>query len=239
MILTKHAKNFITLKLWRIFALLLSLYFPFSAAAQAVHATPQKQVPKPWKLWRSSDDIKISYRPSHYKNIVEIKAQATLTSSLGGFIYFIEDLKHMPNWLDNAKSADIIEQISATENIFITRFSGIWPVSAREMIVYSTYWQNDDLSVEIAVEDASEVIPANKKHVRMQVLDAHWKIVPMQRGKIAITYQFIVDPKGKVPRWLAKTMTRSSILKTLKNLQQQLPGSKWQQHRKAHIQELQ
>ena len=193
----------------------------------------------PWKTWRESQQLKVSYRPSGYKDLIEIKAQATLNSTLSGFIYFIEDLPNMPNWLDNAESAEILEQFTVSENIFITRFNGLWPVSAREMIVHSRYWQNEDLSLEIAVIDANDFIAKHKKAVRMKVHNAHWKLIPTSANQINISYQFIVDPKGNIPQWLTKTMTRNGIWTTLNNLQEQLPKSHWQQKRKSHIQEIQ
>lgn len=193
----------------------------------------------PWKTWRESQQLKVSYRPSGYKDLIEIKAQATLNSTLSGFIYFIEDLPNMPNWLDNAESAEILEQFTVSENIFITRFNGLWPVSAREMIVHSRYWQNDDLSLEIAVIDANDFIAKHKKAVRMKVHNAHWKLIPTSANQINISYQFIVDPKGNIPQWLTKTITLNGIWTTLNNLQEQLPKSHWQQKKKSHIQEIQ
>lgn len=193
----------------------------------------------PWKTWRESKQLKVSYRPSGYKDLIEIKAQATLNSTLSGFIYFIEDLPNMPNWLDNAESAEILEQFTVSENIFITRFNGLWPVSAREMIVHSRYWQNEDLSLEIAVIDANDFIAKHKKAVRMKVHNAHWTLIPASANQINISYQFIVDPKGNIPQWLTKTMTLNGIWTTLNNLQEQLPKSHWQQKKKSHIQEIQ
>lgn len=191
-----------------------------------------------WQVWRQDAELKVSYRASQYDDLIEIKAQAQLASSLAGFIYFIEDLNQLPHWLDNAESAKVINQIALNENIFITRFKGLWPVSAREMVVYSHYWQNNDLSVEIAVKDASDSITATKNTVRMQVIKAHWQIVPTKVNQIKINYQFIVDPKGNIPQWLTKPMTLNGIWTTLNNIREQLPHSQWQQKSRIDIQEL-
>jgi hypothetical protein len=217
---------------------LLSLY---SVSSLAVKSTPQsmdKSKHEAWQVWRQDAELKVSYRASQYDDLIEIKAQAQLASSLAGFIYFIEDLSQLPHWLDNAESAKVINQIALNENIFITRFKGLWPVSAREMVVYSHYWQNNDLSVEIAVKDASDSITATKNTVRMQVIKAHWQIVPTKVNQIKINYQFIVDPKGNIPQWLTKPMTLNGIWTTLNNIREQLPHSQWQQKSRIDIQEL-
>ncbi len=240
--LSKQAKNFIVTILLVVFSVLFGLYSSVSLASKnnnalvSINADTAQQ--KPWQLWRTNEALKISYRASEYDDLIEIKAQAQLTSSLGGFIYFIEDLSNIANWLDNAKSAEIISQISNNENIFITRFKGLWPVAARDMVVHSRYWQNPDLSLEIAVTDAGETIKKTNQAIRMQVLKAHWTIVPTTLGQIDISYLFIVDPAGNIPQWLTKTMTLRSIWTTLDNLSKQLPESKWQQQRRADIEEL-
>jgi hypothetical protein len=66
-------------------------------------------------------------------------------------------------------------------------------------VAYSRYWQNEDLSIEIAVKDASNALEKTQDVIRMQLLSAHWTIVPMAVDRIVITYQFMVDPKGNLP----------------------------------------
>jgi hypothetical protein len=236
-ILSKQVKKNIVVKMAIILLTILSCYTTFSLAAESSVKVTSKNSTELWKVWRTDDDLIVSYRPSSRKNLIEIKAQAKLASNLSGFIYFIEDLKQMPLWLDNAESASIIEQIAINENVFITRFNGLWPVSAREMVVHSRYWQNNDLSVEIAVDDAGTSIEKNKGFVRMQVHSAHWKITPTAFGQIEVSYQFVVDPRGNIPQWLTKPMTLIGIWTTLNNLREQLPNSKWQQVSKSGIEE--
>jgi len=192
-----------------------------------------------WNIWKQNSELSVFYRASQYDDVIEIKAQAKVNSTLTGFIYFIEDFKQVPHWLDNVESAKCISQSSRNESVFITRFKGLWPISAREIVAHSRYWQNEDLSIEIAVKDASNAIEKNQNVIRMHVLSAHWTIVPMSADRIVITYQFMVDPKGNIPLWLTKPMTLNGIWSTLHNIQSQLPQSKWQQQVNDDIQEMQ
>ena len=224
--------------LW-LLTILFGLFSLSSLAAEKNSQNTDKSKNEPWQVWRQDAELKVSYRTSQYNDLLEIKAQAQVASSLAGFMYFLEDLALLPVWLDNAESAKIINQITANENIFITRFKGLWPVSAREMVVHSHYWQNDNLSVEIAVKDASDSIIVTKNTIRMQVLKAHWLVVPTKTSQIEISYQFIVDPKGNIPQWLIKPMTLNGIWTTLNNIREQLPNSPGQQKSRADIQEWQ
>jgi hypothetical protein len=192
-----------------------------------------------WNIWKQNGELSVFYRASQYDDVMEIKAQAQVNSSLAGFIYFIEDFKQVPHWLDNVKSAKCISKSSSNESVFITRFKGLWPISAREIVAHSRYWQNEDLSIEIAVKDASNALEKTQDVIRMHVFSAHWTIVPMAVDRIAITYQFMVDPKGNIPLWLTKPMTLNGIWTTLHNIQSQLPQSKWQRQVNDDIQEIQ
>ncbi|WP_191321700.1 START domain-containing protein [Colwellia sp. C1TZA3] len=218
---------------------LTSLNYPLLISLLLLSHNVQANALSSWKVWQQNSDLSVLYRASQYNDVIEIKAQAKVNSSLAGFIYFIEDFKLAPHWLDNVESAKCISQISSEENVFITRFKGLWPISAREIVAHSRYWQNEDLSVEIAVKDAGDTIEKNQNVIRMKVLSAHWTIVPLDNKRIAITYQFMVDPKGNVPLWLTKPITLNGIWTTLHNIQRQLPKSKWQQQVKSNIQEIQ
>ena len=240
-ILNKQVKKTLTLKIVMILGACFSLLSMQSLATKNTvklfNASYNEIQDLPWKLWRTNNNFNVSYRINSVTNLVEIKAQARFNSTLAGFLYFIEDLSLTPQWLDNVKSAQLIEEVSNNEHIFNIQFNSIWPFSAREMVVHSRYWQNKDLSIDILVEDAKE-ISKNQHVVRMQVLGAHWKIVPIEPNKIDITYQFMIDPKGNVPQWLAKPMTLRGIWSSLQNMNAQLPKSKYQQVTKANIKEM-
>lgn len=192
----------------------------------------------PWKTWKEDASMKVSYRASQYDGLMEINASAKAQSSLAGFLFFIDNYPNIPRWLDNAKSANLIKQISTTENIFVTRFHGFWPVDAREMVTHSRFWQNADLSVEIKAEDASEALDKSSEIIRMRLYKAHWKITPITSQQIHINYTFVVDPQGHIPQWLSKKVTLKGVWRTLKNIQQQLPAEKWQQLKRDDIKEF-
>ena len=224
-VLNKQAKKKFQAKTILTLTTLISFYLTPSLAIENVENIIIKKQHTPWEIWRTDKKLSVSYRMNTFNNLIEVKANATLQSTSIGFICFIEDLPQISNWLDNAESAELISKISNNESIFITRFKGFWPLTTRDIVVHSRYWQNPDLSLEIVISDAGESITKNKDTIRMQVISAYWKIVPTQLDHINISYQSIVDPKGNIPQWLAKTITLNSIWTTLVNLKVQLPTS--------------
>lgn len=191
-----------------------------------------------WKKWKSSPEISIYYREHTNTKLIEIKAQASVNSTLSGFLLFIKDTHNIPNWLENAKSSRVIQEINDTTNIFNTQFFGFFLVKPRAMLIRSHYWQNDDLSIDIAVENAQQALAENDDHIVVDVVSAKWHITPRPMKKITIEYTFTVDAKGDVPYWLANHMSLKSTWQTLQNIQHQLPQSHWQQKSLKHINEL-
>lgn len=206
------------------------LFAPFiTSSLLAAEAASKKTEDTPWTLWKEADKLSLSFRPYKKTGLIEIKAQARLPSSLSGFLLFLQDYPLIPNWLDNAKEAYLIEQVSDTENLFVTRFKRIWPVSEREMVIRSRYWQNPDLSVELAVQDASHEVDNPLNVIRIKLIKAHWLLSPISSKEIQIQHTIIADPGGSVPLWLANKVSLRSMWNTLNAMDKQLSTSPWQQ----------
>lgn len=242
--LRKHATDLPSIKvqaLLPIFFIVVSLIAPSLAQAEQALVDIDKTAStegniktndNPWRIWKSDSRQSVSFRQSKHGELVEIKATATLESTITGFLLFIQDTTNIPNWLDNVEYSIVLKQFSEQENLFLNKFKGLLMVSDRDMVVRSRYWQNQDNSVEIAVTDASQEVELTKNAIRMKVLSAHWRITPIanedNKPLIEIEYVFTVDPMGSLPLWIHKKASLSGIWKTLNNLQQQLPSSIWQ-----------
>lgn len=216
----------------------------------------------PWKIWKKNSTQTVSYRPVSLANsadekLIEIRATAIVNSTLAGFLLFIDDVTNTPNWLVSAGESKILQRYSATENSFYITLTKVWPLQSRILILHSTYWQNDDLSIEINVKDATYaqamlITGINKdKYLQVKTHRAHWQITPIKReqraegnnndyrtAEILLEYTFIADGRGDTPTWLADHFALKSIWKTLGNIKRQLPDKKWQQQTLKGITEL-
>jgi hypothetical protein len=217
-------------------ALLLLSSLQFSSAEQV-----------PWKLWKKNSSQSVSYRPAIINNkidkkLIEIRASATVNSSMSGFLLFLQDANNTQHWLVNASESKIIKHYSVKENSFYIKLSQIWPLRPRILILHSSYWQNDDLSIEIKLTDAEpillkETMPLAIDHLeeflQVKTHSAQWKIIPKQSedegNEIFIEYVFIADGRGDTPKWLADHLALKSIWKSMRNIRRQLPKEKWQQ----------
>ncbi len=206
-----------------------------------------------WTLWRNNEQLKVSYRNIHRPQLssktklLEIKASAYVTSSISGFLLFIQDIDNISAWLDNADKGQLINQFSENKNQFYIHFAGLWPIKPRLLVLRSHYWQKPDLSVEIKLTDDNSFQSNNiqapySDAIRIHIHRAHWRISPQLsidgQQTLFIEYQFIADAGGKVPQWLANHFALKSIWQTMENITRLLPSSQWQQHTITGIEEI-
>jgi len=202
--------------------------------------------PEEWRLVRENEAINVYKSLDKTTGLIKVKATLKVQSSLSGFLLFLQDTDNIPQWLDNAFNSKVIKQTSSNANIFITHFEGVWPVKPRNMVISSRYVQNDDLSLDIFVDDASdeiEEIEEIEDEIRVTVIAAHWHITPIVTeqtftGYIEVSHQFLIDPNGSVPKWLTNQMTVDSMWKTLNNIKELLPSSPWQTFKIVGITDL-
>lgn len=226
-----------TIKLSSFFVFLLIFFISITKSFANISEV-NKEANSKWLEWKKDATTTINYRKVANSDLIEIKAEVTLDSSLSGFLLFLLDTDNIPNWLDNAKESKILQSPNSNTHIFTTEFHSFWPIKSREMIIKSRQWQNEDLSVEIKIENARDL--DKKKHtVLVDVVSAKWLITPITSKEIDIEYTFIVDAKGNVPTWLVNRLALKSTWKTLQNISEQLPQSKWQSESLANIKEMQ
>ena len=195
------------------------------------------QPPLSWQLWQASNTLSVEFRHTRYSDLIEIRAKAAIKSTLSGVLLFLQDTKNMPNWLHNASKSKIIKEISATENISLTTFNALWLVKNRAMIIRSRYWQNDDLSVEVTINDESKNYDqyAAKATILINIISAHWTIKKSGNGIIEIEHTISADPNGFIPNWLANRIALKSMWQTLVNIENQLPNAHHQKQQLPNI----
>jgi len=181
-----------------------------------------------WQLWKKSAITEVYFREISNSDLIEIKAKAKLSSTLSGFILFLQDTDKVPLWLDNAKESYTLRTINSNQSVIKIVFESFWPINGREMVINSQYRQNKDFSLEIDITNATNDSNIKSDNILVDVISAQWLITPITAKELFVEYTFIVDPKGIIPLWIVNRIALKSTWKTLENIQQQLPLSKWQ-----------
>ncbi|MGQ4277273.1 START domain-containing protein [Pseudidiomarina sp. E22-M8] len=180
-------------------------------------ATPNE--PQAWRSYQSAPEtIQVDYRylPEGH---IQIRAQREVDTGLGAFLYLLEDVDRIGEWVARAERATILAQPAANSYIVHTKFAGSWPIADRYMVTRSYWLQGpESLTLILDVQDASADYHVPVEGVRMTNIHAQWTLQPIANCKVAITYIGAAHPGGYLPLFLARTTTLSSILDTFAQL---------------------
>ncbi len=191
--------------------LLWSIFIALGSGASA--AEPE------WHTYsKAPSHISIEYRVLE-RGHIEIKAERTISSSIGAFLHMLEDVRNIDKWVDRAESATILARPQPRKFVVLTRFHGSFLVADRSMITQSD-WQQDpsSLTLVLTVEDVSQDYPVKPNAVMMQDVQATWELTPIDESKLTIRYIGSAHPGGSLPLFLARSQALRSMLKTFKNL---------------------
>lgn len=173
-----------------------------------------------WTRFASSNNsnVEIDYSYAN-RDVLRIRASTELTGNLGGcvaaFMHLLEDTARLDEWVERASNATLLEHPDPHTHIVHTEFNSFWPISNRDMVTRST-WHYDAESgtLEIEIVDASEEKPANGRVIRMTDVAAHWHLQPTENGTLQVRYQSDANPKGNIPRAIARSAALNAIEKT-------------------------
>ncbi|KIP69836.1 hypothetical protein SN13_09795 [Vibrio alginolyticus] len=187
-----------------------------------------------WQFESDKNGITI-YSREHSDGLVEIRARMFTPTSYGAFLTLLEDSDNIPNWIDNASHSQVLNQISATENIVYTQFKAPWPAKNRDMVTYSKYWV-DELGFTIEIKSAPDSYLAEQNgYVRIRSVDATWELQKLTNDTTLVEYKAFADPGGLLPNWLINKLSKESAWATFSNLRKELP--EYQQYSHPQIDE--
>lgn len=170
-----------------------------------------------WRLYKSNPPVQIEYRQTA-QQLLEIKAETTVQSTLGAFLHLLEDTGQIKRWVEHAESATLLEQPDPQTHLVYTRFDATWPVSKRDMVTRSVWSQDEDtLQLRLEIMDLAEEYELVAGYIRMRSVKALWLLTPQPDG-LHISYQGQADPAGKVPHFLTRNVALRTMYGSFQNL---------------------
>lgn len=157
-----------------------------------------------------------------FRGVTRVKA------TLGSLINLVKDVDAFPEWMYNAKSAKVLVQISDTERFVYTTQKSPWPVTDRDMVVYSKLEQDPDTrQVTINLEARPREYPEQEGYVRVPAMIGKWQFTPIGDGFVEIVFEARVNPGGRIPNMLANAFVIDNPLETLSGLKEMIQKPKY------------
>jgi ribosome-associated toxin RatA of RatAB toxin-antitoxin module len=144
----------------------------------------------------------------------------TLVSArISSIVALLKDKKNYPKWVYNCQSAKSLGENKDLSAYSYTITKTPWPFRSRDSVVYSTLKQNKKTKeVIISLIAKPNYHPLKNGLVRIQQLKGQWVLTPQKNGVIKVTTEIMVDPGGRLPKWLVNQFAINTPFNTLLGL---------------------
>ena len=188
--------------------------------------TPQQGTP--WVFKKSSDGIKIYTREAADSNIKELKFTVSINSTMNNAIAMLIDVENYAHWVYKCKESVTLEEINIFQSYCYYNIDFPWPMSDRDMIVYSEVSQDPNTKTVTSNSYGNPKYILEKEGlVRIHDHFNQWVFKPISADQIEITYLLKSDPAGSIPDWMVNMAIDQGPLKSMKGFMKALKNPQY------------
>jgi len=179
-----------------IFSILFGIY-SFSALNGFAEET--------WKLEKDKDGIKIWNRKAPNSSLKEFRVSTILQTTPEKLVAFLKNTSIYDKWMYKVEEGSVKVLKKNNENDYYTYMTISAPfIKTRETITHMIFNPQDSKgAILITLEGAPDLLPKNDQYVRIPMMKAYFKIIPLGNGKVELIHQALGAPGGAVPDALA------------------------------------
>ena len=172
----------------------------------------------PWSLDSDAQGITIYTRKQPGNLYKDFKGSMQIDAPMQQVVATLADVTTMHEWFFLLREARFIQGQRTGEAYVYMAISGIWPVSARDVVARVVVRQDPATYViHVDVQSRDGVLPPQAGYVRMPSMTSSWTLRPISPTKTAIELEGHGDPGGWIPISLANlvvtTVPRQSMEK--------------------------
>ncbi len=192
-----------------------------------------------WELKRNKGGIRVYMKNVEGSNIKELKFETEIEASLNAVAAILTDVKGFDDWVYASVKSETIEKISDTEVYYYTEIDFPWPMSNRDLVLYSTFWQDPKtMAIHSKTSSKHDMLPEKENIIRMTQTDLHWIFTPIGNGKVKIDYYLNADPGGRIPAWMVNLAADQGPLQTMIKFKEEIAKEKYKNAKLAFVQEF-
>ncbi|TAK40437.1 MAG: hypothetical protein EPO28_10160 [Saprospiraceae bacterium] len=191
-----------------------------------------------WQLKRDKGGVKVYMRDAAGSKIKELKFTTSIHASLNTIAYVLTNVEGFDNWVYASVMSETIKKVSDTEVYYYTEMDFPWPLSNRDLVLYSKFWQDPKtLALHSVTTSAHWMKPEKENIVRIKKADLRWSFTPTGNGNIRVDYYLKSDPGGIIPAWLVNLAADQGPMQTMVKLKEELKKEEYRHKTLAFVQE--
>ena len=174
-----------------------------------------------WSLIAGTDGIEVSVRAIDGGLHPAYRARGVLSAPIGQILEVLHDSATAAEWIPDLASEEVVVQPSAFERITRSVYAVPFPFADRELVLHSRLSLDRDQGdlVAEAVSVDHPLAPAVSGRVRAHMVRSRTRLRPLGPDRTAIDFFMWVDPRGRIPEFLAAFGLRQAPFKFLKALE--------------------
>lgn len=154
-----------------------------------------------WQLEKNKEGIKIWNRKSDGSILKEFKVSMILNTTPETIVTFLKKTTQYDQWMYKVNKGSVKVIKRNNENDYYTYMTISAPfIKTREAITRMTFQPADNNGVIlITLEGTPNLLPKNDNFVRINKMQAYFKIIPLSNGKVELVHQALSSPGGNIP----------------------------------------
>ncbi len=208
--------------------LISTTFFLFAFAQQDVKIAA-------WEKVKVKNGIVVYVRENSLSDVNEVRAEATVNATLSAVVYLIKHVEKQPDWAYATKEARVIKKINNYRWLIYTRTDAPWPVDDRDCVSDITMKQFSDSSIFIKTINVDTVLDEVENVVRIPMVKASWRLIPVDANTTKVRFQILVDLGGSVPAWVVNLFIENGPYNTMANFKEEVAKKKYQKIHLSYI----
>jgi hypothetical protein len=180
-----------------------------------------------WKWVTDVDGIRVTKRNTG-RGFPTFRGAGIVETHLFQVLAVISDISRHPQWVYHCKDARLLRKIDDKNRIVYARTAALWPVADRDAVYRSRAVVNTRKR-EVLIKFwavSSNKMKRVKGVVRMVSLRGHYRLRALGKKRTYVEYQVDADPRGLIPKWMARIAVERLPLYTLQGLRKQTRRTK-------------
>lgn len=192
------------------FSLLLLVFQPALAASADVG----------WKLVNRNDGVFVYMARMPNERLKTFRGVTTIDlDDFDAIAAFMDDYEFVTSWLHMVSTIDNIARTTPDDRLVYVTTRLPWPVNNRDAVLHVGLTQDPETyAVRMPMVDVPGVLPEKEGYVRMLKFDGYFMFQPLEKGRVVVTLQVILDPGGYIPDWMANLILMDIPYYSLKKL---------------------
>lgn len=183
-----------------------------------------------WSLKKDSAGIKVYTQAIQDSDLIFYKGVTDIEAPIEVVEEVINDYVSYSQWYWQCSESRVLQSDPDKGSmVFYVRIHPGWPVSDRDMVLYTTKLNDSKTgSVTYTIDSIQNALVSEQAEtVRVTVFEGGWTLTTIGKNKTNVVYGCKVDPAGSIPKAIVNMNSIDAPFNSLKNLREMVKKDKY------------